>query len=187
MDYLKTKLQIVFPLIFRESVELKDRHKRRSIVVETKVLLGSQNRLLFSPKALIKQGRRRETCAKIRKITFLDFSNMNNLKTKLQTMFDLIFRKSLEPKDRRKRKGIVAETKLCMEAKMVLKNLKNIYCFQDADFVSSTYVSWRCKRGNIWETFPCFLTHVTYVEDAKFASRKQKMCCFLTVCSTKQT
>ena len=38
------------------------------------------------------------------------------------------------------------------EAKYFLKNFKYIFCFQDADFVSSTHAVWGCKRENIWET-----------------------------------
>ena len=48
--------------------------------------------------------------------------------------------------------------------------------------------------GNIEETltlnvsrlFPCLRTQVTYIEDAEFATRKQKISCFLPVCSPVQ-
>ena len=36
--------------------------------------------------------------------------------------------------------------------KMVLENFKNISYFEDAVFVSSTYVAWLRKRRNIWKT-----------------------------------
>ena len=35
---------------------------------------------------------------------------------------------------------------------MFLENFKSIFCFQDADFVSSTYVVLWSKRGITWET-----------------------------------
>ena len=71
---------------------------------------------------------------------------------------------------------------------MFLESFKSFFfCFQDADFVSSTYVALGSKRGITWETeetltlnvsrmFPRLRTQATYLEDAEFASRKQK--CF---------
>ena len=48
-------------------------------------------------------------------------------------------------KGRRKQGNIVAQ-------KMFLENFKSIFCFQDAGFVSLTYVAWGHKRGITWET-----------------------------------
>ena len=71
---------------------------------------------------------------------------------------------------------------------MSLENFKCIFCFQDADFVSSTYVAWglqtRNHLGNTEETltlnvfrmFPRLRTQATYLEDAEFAYQKKK--CF---------
>ena len=36
--------------------------------------------------------------------------------------------------------------------KCFLKKIQSIFCFQDADFVSSTYVALGSKRGITWET-----------------------------------
>ena len=35
------------------------------------------------------------------------------------------------------------------DPKMFLENFKNIFCFQDEDFVCLTYTMWVCKRGSI--------------------------------------
>ena len=39
-----------------------------------------------------------------------------------------------------------------------LENFKNIFSFEDADFVSSTYVAWGRKRLSLWETSEGTLT-----------------------------
>ena len=71
---------------------------------------------------------------------------------------------------------------------MFLENFKSIFCFQEADFVSSTYVMLGEQTsnylGNTEETltlnvsrmFPSLHTQGTYLEGAEFASKKQK--CF---------
>ena len=78
------------------------------------------------------------------------------------------------------------------------KNVFGIFCCQDADSMFSAYVVLGRKRGSIWETlkkkmtsnvfqlFPRLRTQGTYFEDAEFASWKQKMFCFLLVCSLLQ-
>ena len=59
--------------------------------------------------------------------------------------------------------------------KMFLGKFKNIICFQDTDFVSSTCVAWSHKRGSTWETlksadFECF----TIV--SRFVPKQHKIC-----------
>ena len=96
----------------------------------------------------------------------------------------------LSTKGRRKQENIVVEANMHPgRKKMFLENFESIFCFQDADFVSSTYVAWKRKRGitwdlgnteetltlNVFRMFPRLRTQATCLEDAEFASRKQKM------------
>ena len=72
--------------------------------------------------------------------------------------------------------------------------LREQICFQDANFVSSTFVGWEKSLGNIEKTltlnasrlFLRLCTQAMYFEEAEFASQKQIMFCFLSVCSPMQ-
>ena len=87
-----------------------------------------------------------------------------------------------------KQGNIAAEAKMRPGRKKCLWKISKFFCFQDADFVSSTYVAWglqtRNHLGNTEETltlnvfrmFPRLRTQATYLEDAEFASQKKK--CF---------
>ena len=64
-----------------------------------------------------------------------------------------IIKKVVISKGRHKQGNIVADTKMRPgRKKMFLENFKSTFCFQDVDFVSSTYVALGSKRGITWQT-----------------------------------
>ena len=85
---------------------------------------------------------------------------------------------------------LLRKQKCLQDEKNVLENFKSIFCFQLADFVSSTLLrgggggQTRNHLRNTEETltlnvsrmFPHLRTQATYLEDAEFASQKQN--CF---------